>query len=119
MSKRELRIGAAVVGVLLVVFAALSLCAVSAWAQSGPTSQPIIVAPVAASGGWAWFLANASWLVPLAITVLSSVATGLSDYPKAGGVVRGIRVAIAVLGVVQFRNAPGSIKPPLAPPAKA
>jgi hypothetical protein len=122
MSKRELRIGAALVGMLVALFAAMSLAAVSALASGldgGAASQPVVIAPVAASGGWAWFCANSGWLVPLAITVLSSIATGLSDYPKAGGVVRGLRIAVALLGMVQFRNAPGSIKPPLVPPAKA
>jgi hypothetical protein len=100
----------------------MSLAAVSALASGldgGAASQPVVIAPVAASGGWAWFCANSGWIVPLAISVLSSVATGLSDYPKAGGLVRVLRIVVACLGVVQFRNAPGSLKAPLAPPAKA
>lgn len=122
MSNRELRIGAALLGLLVAVFAAMSLAAVSALAQGldgGVASQPVVIAPVAASGGWAWFCANSQWLVPLAITLLSSLATGLSDYPKAGGVVRVLRIVVGCLGLVQFRNAPGSIKPPFVPPAKA
>jgi hypothetical protein len=121
MSKKALSAGAAVLGLLIALFAALSLAAVSAMAQGidgGAASQPIVVAPVAASGAWAWFVANAGWLVPLAVSFLSSLATGLSDYPKAAGVAKVIRVAVACLGVVQFKNAPGSLKAPLAPPAK-
>jgi hypothetical protein len=122
MSKRALNIGSVLVGVLVAAFAALSLAAVSALAQGvdgGAASQPVVIAPVAAAGAWAWFLANAGWVLPLAVSLLSSVATGLSDYPKAGGVVRVLRVVVACLGVVQFRNAPGTLKAPLAPPAKA
>ena len=100
---------------LVTIFGVVAVCT-TAYAQSA--SQPVVVAPVAASGGWAWFLANSGWIVPLAISLLSSIATGLSDYPKAGGVVRGLRIAVAVLGVVQFRDGKGSIKAPLAPPAK-
>jgi hypothetical protein len=119
MSKKEMKIGAALLGLLVAAFAVMSLATVSALAQAVPASQPIVVAPVAASGAWAWFVANAGWLVPLAVSFLSSLATGLSDYPKAEGFVKVIRVAVACLGVVQFRNAPGSLKAPLAPPAKA
>ena len=119
MSKRQLRIGAVVVAGLLAVFFAVSFLAVEALAQGAPSSQPVVVAPVAATGGWAWFCANSGWIVPLAITFLSSLATGLSDYPKAGGVVRVLRIVVGCLGVVQFRDAPGSLKAPLVPPAKA
>jgi hypothetical protein len=93
-----------------------------------PASQPppVVIAPVAASGGWAWFLANAGWLLPLVITLLSSVSTGLSDYPAetpAGAsrlkrAARVLRVVAGCLSVVQFRNAPGSLKSLLVPPSK-
>ena len=117
MSKRQLDIFAIAGTVLMVTaFATIILTARAALGQ--PASQPVIVAPVAASGAWAWFLANSGWLVPLAISVLSSIATGLSDYPRATGVARALRIAVACLGVVQFRNAPGSLKAPFAPPAK-
>jgi cytosine/uracil/thiamine/allantoin permease len=102
---------------ILAVFGVVILTVTAAHGQ--PASQPIVVAPVAAAGAWAWFVANAGWLVPLAVSFLSSLATGLSDYPKAAGAAKVIRVAVACLGVVQFRNAPGSLKAPLAPPAKA
>lgn len=126
MSKRQLRIGALVVGGLVVAFFATSFYAITALAQGAPASQPVVVAPVSASGGWAWFLANSQWIIGLAVAILSTLATGLSDYPTetpAGAsrlqkVVRCIRIAVALLGVVQFRNAPGSLKAPLAPPAK-
>jgi hypothetical protein len=128
MSKRFLdRFTIAGVVLMVAVFVVVALTAVAQGQvmasfppDGGPASQPaVVIAPVAAAGAWAWFLANAGWLVPLAISLLSSVATGLSDYPNAGGVVRVLRVVVACLGVVQFRNAPGTLKAPLAPPAKA
>ena len=117
MSKRQL--DAFAIGgtfLMLCAFAAVLLAARAASGQ--PASQPVIVAPVAAGGTWPWFVANSGWVVPLAISFLSSLATGLSDYPQAAGFVKALRVAIACLGVVQFRNAPGSLKAPFTPPAK-
>jgi hypothetical protein len=105
-------------GTALMVTAFIAIVLAARVALGQPASQPIIVAPVAASGAWAWFVANSGWVVPLAVSLFSSLATGLSDYPKAAGLVKALRVAIACLGVVQFRNAPGSLKAPFAPPAK-
>ena len=106
-----------IAGVALFV-CAFAVLALATAAHGQPASQPVVVAPVAANGGWAWFLANSGWLVPLAVSLLSSVATGLSDYPKAGGVARVLRVMAGCLSLVQFRNAPGSLKVPLTPPSK-
>jgi len=148
MSKRNLDIFTIAGTVLIVaVFCVVALTAVKAHgtADAGavasyidvtkvpivevPASQPapVVIAPVAAKWGWAWFLANSGWLLPLVITLLSSVATGLSDYPTetpAGAsrlkkAVRVLRLVVACVGVVQFRNAPGSLKSLLVPPAKA
>jgi len=116
MSKRFLDWFAIAGTVLLVCM--FVVVALAATAHGQPASQPVVVAPVAASGAWNWIVANAGWLVPLAVSFLSSLATGLSDYPKAEGLVKVIRVVVACLGVVQFKNSPGSLKAPLAPPAK-
>ena len=118
MKKRNLDIFAIAGTVLMVsAFTAIVLAANAAAGQAA--TQPALVAPVASGGAWAWFLANASWVVPLIVSFLASLATGLSDYPKAAGAVKVIRIVVAALGVVQFRDAPGSIKAPFAPPAKA
>lgn len=88
-------------------------------------SQPAVV-PLPNAGFLGWLGANASWLIPLLITLLSSLATGLGDYPttteqgasRLKKVVRVLRVVAGCLSLVQFRNSPGSLKAPLAPPAK-
>jgi hypothetical protein len=88
------------------------LCGASvAWAAA-PSSQP-----VATVTAWQWFLANSSWLVPLIVMLLSSVATGLGDYPKAGGVVKVLRLLVSGLSLVQFKDGKGSLKLPMVPPA--
>lgn len=107
MSKRELRTWTMGVVVIAAVFCGVSL-ATMAHAQSA--SQPASV-PV---GGW--LAANASWLVPLVIALLSSLITGLTEYPKAGGFVKVLRIVLACLSVVSFKNSPGSLKAPLALP---
>lgn len=118
MSKRQLDVflyG----GTALMVTAFMAIVLATRVALGQPASQPVVVAPVAAGGAWAWFVANSGWLVPLAISVLSSLATGLSDYPKANGFVKVLRIVVAALGVCQFKNAPGTLKAPFTPPSKA
>lgn len=88
-----------------------------ATAVAAPASQPVAAA-VAAPGVWPWLVANSPWLVPLVIAVLSTLATGLSEYPKAGKVVRFLRLAVSVLSLATFKNSPGSLKPPFVPSAR-
>ena len=91
---------------LFVVFAS------SVALAAAPASQP-----VAATTAWQWFLANSSWLVPLIVMLMSSLATGLGDYPKAGGVVKALRLLVSALSLVQFKDGKGSLKLPMVPPA--
>lgn len=84
---------------------------------SQPASRPAAAAAVSAK---VWLLANLWWLLPLAINVLSSLATALTPYPKAGGVVKLIRLVIAMLGNVEFKDGkrPGLVlKAPFMPAA--
>jgi formate-dependent nitrite reductase membrane component NrfD len=91
-------------------------------AASQPASQPAVV-----GGFWAWVSANGVALVGLLINLLSTIATGLSDYPaetpagasKLQKAVRIIRLVVACLGWAQFKNSPGSLKLLGAPAAKA
>jgi hypothetical protein len=68
-----------------------------------PASQP-------SSGLWLWIKANATWLVPAIINILSTVATGLSQYPKAKGIASGVRIVISALSWVPFYDSKGSLK---------
>jgi len=98
---------------------AVFLLALAAHGQPAtqPASQPIIVAPVAAAGFWPWLQANGGWVVPLVVVLLSSLATGLSEYPRAAGAVKVMRMLAAAFSVVQFKNGRGTLKIPCAPPA--
>jgi hypothetical protein len=91
-------------------------------AASQPATQPAVV-----GGSWAWLGAHWVELVGLAINLLSTIATGLSEYPaetpagasKLQKAVRVVRLVVACLGWAQFKNSPGSLKLLGAPAAKA
>ena len=70
---------------------------------SQPASQPTVFVPVATSW-WSWVVANTSWLVPVTLWVLANLATALSPYPKAKGVVSAIRMFAGGLSMVEFKD---------------
>lgn len=98
----------------------LYACLAHAQPASAPASQPVI-----ASGAWVWLSGHWVEVVGVVINLLSTIATGLSDYPaetpagasKLKKVVRVLRIIIACLGWAQFKNSPGSLKVLGAPPA--
>lgn len=102
------------------VFTLLLLDSLTAHSQGAAASQPASQPAIVSGGAWAWIKANAWWLVPLTINVLSSIATALKDYPKAGGFTKVLWTIIALLGNVEFKDGkrPGLVfKAPFMPPA--
>lgn len=67
-------------------------------------SQPTVFVPVAASNKWSWIVANTGWLIPLILWLLANLATALSPYPKARGVVSAIRMFMGGLALVEFKD---------------
>jgi hypothetical protein len=65
-----------------------------------------------------WMLVNKYWLIPMVVAVASTLATGLSDYPKAAGAVKWLRLGMSLLSMAEHADAPGSLKLPLMLPAK-
>lgn len=67
---------------------------------------------------------NAVIWVPVLVTVLSSVVTGLTNYPKASGFVAALQKVLGVLSFVQHIDSPQSVAAvkfplhPAEPPAK-
>jgi hypothetical protein len=113
-------IGAIIAWGVMVFFLWAGIAHGQTGAASQPASQPVVVAAAASAGGKAWLLANLWWLVPLAINVLSSVATALKNYPKADGVAKVLWIIVAMLGNVEFKDGkkPGlAFKPPFTAPA--
>jgi len=66
-----------------------------------PASQPAIKVP---AGFWPWLTANGSWFVPLLIFVLSSLATVLSKYPRAKGLIAALRMFMGGLSMLEFKD---------------
>lgn len=66
-----------------------------------PASQPTIKVPV---GVGPWLQANASWFIPLLIFVLSTLATVLSKYPRAKGLVAALRMFLGGLSMLEFKD---------------
>jgi hypothetical protein len=71
-----------------------------------------------------WLAANLAWLIPLTVSLLSTLITGLSDFPEAkvegskfSRFVRVLRVIVSLFSVVQFRNSAGSLKMVLESPS--
>jgi hypothetical protein len=87
---------------------------------SAPATQPTVFIPVAASGAWTWFVANTTWIIPAALWLLANLCTVLSKYPKAKGVVSAIRMFMAGISMVEFKDGkkPGlAFKVPVTLPA--
>jgi hypothetical protein len=59
---------------------------------------------------------NAAIWIPLFLVVLSSIATGLSNYPKASGAVTVLRKIMGWLSFAQHYDSPGSLKLPIVQP---
>lgn len=88
-----------------------------AQAAAPPASQPAIRVP---AGFWPWLQANAAWLIPLVLFVLSTLATVLSKYPKAKGVVAALRMVMGGLSALEFKDGKRAglvLKWPVMPPA--
>lgn len=98
----------------VVMVVACGLVTVSAAAQSVPASQP----GVPGMSWLEWCQANSAWLVPLVVGVVSSLITGLTKYPKAGGVVAALQLFLSVFSAVTHKDAPGTFKLPLTPTTK-
>jgi hypothetical protein len=58
---------------------------------------------------------SAHWgaIVTIALIVIPALATGLSKYPKASGIVTGLRIFGDVISIVAHADSPGSLKWPL------
>ena len=61
--------------------------------------------------------ANLAVWIPLIVVILSSLATGLSNYPQASGVVAAIQQVLSFISVVTHKDAPNTFKVPLTPHA--
>jgi hypothetical protein len=87
---------------LVVALAAWAVMVVLFWqglAHGQAASQPAVVA----GGFWTW-VRDYWWLMPLAINLLSSIATALKNYPKAEGVAKVLWLIVAFLGNVEFKD---------------
>jgi len=74
---------------------------VTAAVAPAPASQPTIKVP---AGFWPWLQANGGWFVPLLIFVLSSLATVLSKYPRAKGLIAALRMFMGGLSMLEFKD---------------
>lgn len=61
---------------------------------------------------WHWFQIVAPWLV---VSLLPSLITGLSSFPKASGAVSVLKQVLAALSVLTHADSPGTFKAPLMP----
>ena len=67
---------------------------------------------------WHYLVVISPWLV---VSLLPSLITGLSPYPKAAGVVSALRKLLSLLSILTHSDSPGTLKPLLVPakmPAK-
>jgi hypothetical protein len=114
MTPRVLRVWT--VTTLALVCAAFGLVVSSAYGQAA--ARLPVCPPGGGNGGVGpWLGSNASWLVPVAALAASTLATGLSNYPKAGGFVRVLRLVASCLSLVPFKDSAGSLKLPVVPSA--
>lgn len=68
---------------------------------AAPASQPAIKVP---AGFCPWLQANGNWFIPLLIFVLSSLATVLSKYPRAKGLIAALRMFMGGLSMLEFKD---------------
>ena len=108
-NQRQLQIG----GALVIAMAVTLLVVTAAWAQGAAASQPATTAPSL----WGWIVANPTKSIAALVVLLATLATGLSNYPKAEGVVKVLRLIVACLSAVPFSNSPGSLRTTLRPEA--
>jgi hypothetical protein len=59
---------------------------------------------------WSWFHANWPAILVAALIIIPALITGLSQYPKASGAVKWLRVVFDLLSVVQHADSPGTFK---------
>lgn len=62
----------------------------------------------------AYFVAHL-YLIPIAVSVLSSLAVGLTPYPSAGGLAKGLSVAANLLSFLAHKDSQSTFKLPLLP----
>jgi predicted lysophospholipase L1 biosynthesis ABC-type transport system permease subunit len=62
-----------------------------------------------------WKSVLSAWPVwaPIAAVVVASLITRLTPYPRAGGVVTGLRVLLDVLSVLTHKDSPRTLQLPL------
>ncbi len=60
----------------------------------------------------AWIVAYRAAIYALAVVLLATLATGLTRYPKAAGVVYWLRVVVGFIGVATSKDAAGTFKLP-------
>jgi hypothetical protein len=62
---------------------------------------------------YAFVLAHQAAIVAAVLVVTPSIITGLTPYPKASGVVSGLRLFLNVFSVLTHSDSPGTLKAPL------
>jgi hypothetical protein len=108
-TKRRLQLGGAMLMTLAIaIFAVIIIACVQAHGQptSAPASQPV-------AGWWLWLKAHWPMIVGVLVVVLPALITALARYPRAGGVVKALQIALDVLSWLTHRDSPGTLKVPL------
>ena len=80
-----------------------------AWAQ-GAASQPVTSAT-----WWTWLQANYGKILTLIGALLPTLITGLSEFPRAAGVVAWLKKLLALFSLVQHADSAGTFKALLKP----
>lgn len=60
-----------------------------------------------------WFLANLPVAIPIALSIVSTLITGLTNFPKAEGFLKTVLWWLNLLSVVPHSNSPGTFKLPI------
>lgn len=103
--------GAVVASLALYVLGmVVGACSASAHAQAVAPPTAALCPPAA------WWTTYGPWVVGVVLAVLPTLITGLSNQPKAKGVVAVLQTFLAVLSVVTHKDAAGTFKAPLVPP---
>lgn len=57
-----------------------------------------------------WLQIISPWLVA---SFIPSLIVGLTPYPKADGIVQGLKIALNFLSILSHSDSPGTFKPPM------
>lgn len=90
----------------LTSYLAILLTAGIAQAPPGPEAAAAVTWPALLLAAW-------PYLLPLAIVLIASLVTRLTPYPRAAGVVTGLRVLLDVLSFLQHRDSPNTWQWPI------